>query len=761
WGVRAFALKGTRNPPRYSDNSTNSTLAGTLVEHRLRWNDNEGLSGYIFSFDNCTGSFVNDTWIAISGTSNWSNVTKKINSTSGCTIRWCVYANDTDNFWNGTSCTNPFSYTTSENIPPIITIQSPINTTYFTDSIWANVTLNEAGSWCGRSLDGGVNITLTNSSGNWNNLMTSISDGSHNVRFCCNDTYNNMNCSAVEFFSVYVSVIPPQYFLNSTNSTLAGAAVKHRLYWIDDIGLSGYIFSWYNGANWTFENQSSDLESNTIQYKGQITVTYTNAFFDSFEDGVAWTHWTETQGTSWINSLNGGCGIGSCASGSYCACSEADTGAPDILAQTNAVNLASYSDCKLEWWQWLDTALDSGGDYFKVDVINSSGSWVNIYTCTASGGCDNGAWTLMNYNITSGIGLNNNFKVRFQAESENGEELGVDEVNITCKLVSKDTEANKTYTIYNNVYNYEVLEVIKNITVNVDVSFYSNAGSSGVNSNPDLWLEIYDGSSWIEIGNMSVTGTGNFSKSTQDPKILNAWLNPENRDLRIRGRYFDYKDASNTDEISYTAIWVQIESTQEFLNDTWVAWAGNPTKAWSNITKIINSTMDSTIKWRVYANDTDNNWNSSEIYSYVTTIYVAPVITISLSDTIVWWDESINISIQAMRGGTPIVGGDVEIHQDSNVVCSQSSATDSNGRYSCVFNAAKKLGNHTIQVNVKEPSTGEMITNTSSLIVKIILGSSEIEKRGAPKVSCYNIPRIIVNPDGSLQKTITKVCVWK
>jgi len=41
-------------PPTYSDNSTNSTLAGTPVEHRLKWNDNVGLSGYIFSFCNGT-----------------------------------------------------------------------------------------------------------------------------------------------------------------------------------------------------------------------------------------------------------------------------------------------------------------------------------------------------------------------------------------------------------------------------------------------------------------------------------------------------------------------------------------------------------------------------------------------------------------------------------------------------------------------------------------------------------------------------------
>jgi hypothetical protein len=86
--------------PKYSLNSTNSTLAGTNVLHSLKWTDETGLSNYIFSFDNCTGTFVNDSLATFSGTTNWSNVTKGINTTVGCTIQWKVYANDTSNNWN-------------------------------------------------------------------------------------------------------------------------------------------------------------------------------------------------------------------------------------------------------------------------------------------------------------------------------------------------------------------------------------------------------------------------------------------------------------------------------------------------------------------------------------------------------------------------------------------------------------------------------------------------------------------------------------
>ena len=44
----------------------------------------------------------------------------------------------------------------------------------------------------------------------------------------------------------FVDIGPPTYSLNSTNSTLAGVAVSHNLYWQDNVGLSYAIFSFDN-----------------------------------------------------------------------------------------------------------------------------------------------------------------------------------------------------------------------------------------------------------------------------------------------------------------------------------------------------------------------------------------------------------------------------------------------------------------------------------------------------------------------------------
>ena len=65
----------------------------------------------------CCGC-TNDTAVEMTGTGNWSNVTKVVNSSAGATIAWCVQALDMVNNWNITSCSNPFTYMTTAAAPP-------------------------------------------------------------------------------------------------------------------------------------------------------------------------------------------------------------------------------------------------------------------------------------------------------------------------------------------------------------------------------------------------------------------------------------------------------------------------------------------------------------------------------------------------------------------------------------------------------------------------------------------------------------------
>ena len=204
--------------PQWFDNSTNSTDAGTLIEHRVRWTDDTALSGYIFSFDNGTGNLINDSFVQMTGLANWSNVTKFVNQTIGTTIQWRVYANDSINQLNSTDI---FSYeTTGDIIPPTITIDSPLNITYSTGDIDYNITVDQNLSVALASVDSESNFTLDNDTNthyfNLSGNHPTLTEGIHNITFWVNDTAGNANESTV-FFTVDLTS-PNVQFENPTTA---------------------------------------------------------------------------------------------------------------------------------------------------------------------------------------------------------------------------------------------------------------------------------------------------------------------------------------------------------------------------------------------------------------------------------------------------------------------------------------------------------------------------------------------------------------
>ena len=76
--------------------------------------------------------------------------------------------------------------------PPVITILSPQNVTYTTNSIPLTFTVDEAPSWIGYSLDNQANVTVTG-----NTTLTGLSYGPHRVEVYANDTSGNMGSDKV------------------------------------------------------------------------------------------------------------------------------------------------------------------------------------------------------------------------------------------------------------------------------------------------------------------------------------------------------------------------------------------------------------------------------------------------------------------------------------------------------------------------------------------------------------------------------------
>lgn len=224
--------------PKYSQNSTNSTLAGEAVEHRLYWESNTDLHTYIFSFDNGTGTFVNDSWVAFSGTGNWTNVTKVVNSTAGSAIRWIVYANDTSDNWNAS---DTYQYITISyddiifnssfdqgNLINVVFIDGDADgNRYYTAEVnYSTANFTEKHWWFYYNMNGTsnkiINVSITNllsidvSEDRWPNIEPVYSYDNNNTWYripfsnfsCCDGNTFNITIAPTED-KVWIAPIPP------------------------------------------------------------------------------------------------------------------------------------------------------------------------------------------------------------------------------------------------------------------------------------------------------------------------------------------------------------------------------------------------------------------------------------------------------------------------------------------------------------------------------------------------------------------------
>jgi hypothetical protein len=108
-------------PPVYSPETANTTANGDIYEFALKWTDDSGLSGYVFS-SNITGEWINDSWILLSGTEGWSYSFKNVTVTPGATISWKFYVNDSNNLWSDSLEFNLETAPTGFDFLPIIIV---------------------------------------------------------------------------------------------------------------------------------------------------------------------------------------------------------------------------------------------------------------------------------------------------------------------------------------------------------------------------------------------------------------------------------------------------------------------------------------------------------------------------------------------------------------------------------------------------------------------------------------------------------------
>ncbi|MBI2084038.1 MAG: hypothetical protein HYT70_00250 [Candidatus Aenigmarchaeota archaeon] len=139
-------------------------------------------------------------------------------------------------------------------------------------------------------------------------------------------------------------------------------------------------------------------------------------------------------------------------------------------------------------------------------------------------------------------------------------------------------------------------------------------------------------------------------------------------------------------------------------------------------------------------------------------------ITIILNTTSPNWNEGVGVQGNATRADGSAVDtssdpANVELYVNSSLVCTTD--TNSTGGYSCNFTAPAALGLYELNVTVDDPTNGLTSWNSTTFTVKQQFGEAAAIEGEAESIACYEEPRIVQNPDGTLAISTVRICVWK
>jgi hypothetical protein len=93
-----------------------------------------------------------------------------------------------------------------DTISPVITIESPENTTYQTSTTYINVSTNEDAGWCGYSLDSATNVTMTETNSTYYLSSLLLTPKFYALVVSCNDTANNFGSASKNFTIAFRNV---------------------------------------------------------------------------------------------------------------------------------------------------------------------------------------------------------------------------------------------------------------------------------------------------------------------------------------------------------------------------------------------------------------------------------------------------------------------------------------------------------------------------------------------------------------------------
>ncbi|UCG95691.1 MAG: DUF333 domain-containing protein [archaeon] len=181
-------------------------------------------------------------------------------------------------------------------------------------------------------------------------------------------------------------------------------------------------------------------------------------------------------------------------------------------------------------------------------------------------------------------------------------------------------------------HTYEILPLDLNISTNESADWcgwnLNGTMNDSMSGSVTTWWDSLNSAQGTQklyvYCNDSVGNMGSESlRFTYCPEEPRYWDNSTNSSGAGENVEFRLRWTDNTELSGY--VFGFDNGTGAFSNDTWTGMKGIGN--WSNVTKTVNSSHGTSIRWKVYANDTADNWNTSQIFSFLAADQIPPVIS--------------------------------------------------------------------------------------------------------------------------------------
>ena len=238
----------------------------------------KGSAYYAYTFQDLFRA-RDEGYAPISGNHTLSTVTLKGLSTGWSDLSFTKITVGGYDFDNGLATTLPSSglggTVVVGNPPPVITVISPYNTTYNTNTINLKFDVSKPVSWIAYNLDGSTDVAIT-----VNNTVLQISEGQHNMVVHANDTTGQMGSSEKVYF--YVDVTRPNALFATVPPTAQAELVHGNFRWKilfnasassdSGSGIATYFWNFGDGNNATGEEVTHEYKEPGT-YSVTLTVT--------------------------------------------------------------------------------------------------------------------------------------------------------------------------------------------------------------------------------------------------------------------------------------------------------------------------------------------------------------------------------------------------------------------------------------------------------------------------------------------------------